>query len=59
MFLASLKTSNIPIEMCGLANRPRLDNIDIGFAFDKLIDLSEDGKDMCKLFIQKNTKKEE
>jgi RimJ/RimL family protein N-acetyltransferase len=93
--------------MCGLVNRPGLDNIDIGFAFlakhrkkgyafesskamldytknilkinkivaitnpnnsvsgklleklsftfDKLTDLSEDGKDRCKLFVQNGT----
>lgn len=27
----------------------------LDFTFDKLIDLSEDGKDRCKLFIQKET----
>jgi RimJ/RimL family protein N-acetyltransferase len=107
LFLVQLKELNIPIGMCGLVNRPELDDIDVGFAFlakhrkkgyafesskamldyakntlkinkivaitnpnnmasgklleklgftfDKLIDLSKDGKDMCKLFIQKGT----
>ena len=107
LFLVKLKEPTISIGMCGLVNRPGLDNIDIGFAFlaahrkkgyafesskammayakdtlniptlvaitnpnnvasgklleklgfqfDKLIDLAKDGKDLCKLFIQKNT----
>ena len=107
LFLVKLKEPNISIGMCGLVNRPGLDNIDIGFAFlaahrkkgyafesskamikyakdtlkiptlvaitnpnneasgklleklgfrfDTLIDLAEDGKDVCKLFVQKSS----
>ena len=107
LFLVKLKEKDIAIGMCGLVNRPRLENIDIGFAFlashrkkgyafesskamihyakdtlkiptlvaitnlnnvasgklleklgftfDTLIDLAEDGKDVCKLFVQKET----
>ena len=33
LFLVALKNTNTCIGMCGLVNRPTLDNIDIGFAF--------------------------
>lgn len=107
LFLVKLKELNIPIGMCGLVNRPGLDDIDVGFAFlakhrkkgyafestkamlayakntlkisrivaitnpdniasgnlleklgfkfDQLINLAEDGKDVCKLFVPKHT----
>jgi RimJ/RimL family protein N-acetyltransferase len=33
LFLVELKDSKIPIGMCGIINRPTLENPDIGFAF--------------------------
>lgn len=107
LFLVKLKEQYSSIGMCGLVNRPGLENIDLGFSFlathrkksyafesskvmikyakntlkipklvvitnpnnvisgklleklgftfDTLIDLAEDGKDVCKLFVQKDT----
>ncbi len=105
LFLVQLKDTKESIGMCGLVNRPGLEDIDIGFAFlakhrrqgyayesskamlgfakntlkidrvvaitnpgngasgklleklgmtfERIIDLSEDGKDNCKLFVPK------
>ena len=33
LLLVKLKDSNTPIGICGLINRPALDDVDIGFAF--------------------------
>lgn len=106
LFQVRLKDTNEPIGMCGLVNRPGLDDIDIGFAFlakhrqkgyayesskailayaknilkidrvvaithpdneasenlleklglkfDQMVELSEDGKNTCKLFVPKS-----
>lgn len=33
LFLTELKKDNTPIGLCGLVNRPQIEDIDIGFAF--------------------------